>query len=271
MADENILLTRLREIRATGRMALCGYFLAGYPSPEDFFRMVRAARDLDIIEFGIPAENPALDGPIIATAHEVVTSQRGLGAETALALIGGLRGIRQPRFVMTYADVGRSLDGFMRLCVENDIQGMLAPDIDPQEGSYVATIGRALNLTMFTLLDARGDDAAVERAATLGDIVYLKAAAGRTGQSADIEGELHDLIESAIQRIRAVKPNMPVAVGIGLQKPEQVAALAELDVDMAVVGTKIVEHLQAGENALVNYIQALKSATFYTKQGTASL
>lgn len=250
-------------------MALCGYFLAGYPTPEDFFHMVRAGRDLDIIEFGIPAENPALDGPVIASAHEVVTAQRGLGAETALALIGGLRGIRQPRFVMTYAQVGRELDGFMRLCVENDIHGMLAPDIDPQEGSYVATIGRALNLAIFTLLDARADDATVERCAKLGDIVYLKAAAGRTGQSAEIEGELREAITSAIQRIRAIKPNMPIAVGIGLQKPEQVAALAALDVDMAVVGTKIVEHLQAGEDALINYIQALKSATAYTKQGTA--
>ena len=101
MPGDNSLLTTLREIRASGRMALCGYFLAGYPTPEGFFRMVRAARDLDVIEFGIPAEHPVMDGPVIASAHEVVTGQRGLGAETALALIGGLRAIRQPRFVMT--------------------------------------------------------------------------------------------------------------------------------------------------------------------------
>ncbi len=242
-------------------MALCGYFLVGYPTPEDFFRMVRAARDLDVIEFGIPAEHPALDGPVIASAHEVVTEQRGLGAETALALLGGLRDIRQPRFVMTYAAVGRALDGFLRLCVANDVHGMLAPDIDPQEGAYVATIARALNLAVFTLLDARADDETLQRCALLGDVVYVKASSGRTGESVRIEGEMHDTIARIVRRLREIKPGIPVAVGIGLQSPEQVSTLAELDVDMAIVGTKIVEHLQSGEQSLVDYIRELRRAT----------
>ncbi len=265
MPTENVLLNTIRDIRASGRMALCGYFLTGYPAPEAFFHAVRTAHDLDVIEFGIPAERPALDGPVIASAHEIVTGQRGLGAETALALIGGLRDIRQPRFVMTYTEVGRALDGFLRLCVANNVHGMLAPDIDPQEGAYVATIARALNLAVFTLLDIRADDETIRRCAELGDIVYLKASAGRTGQSADVAGELHDNLSRAITGIRAIKPAMPVAVGIGLQRPEQVAALAALDVDMAIVGTKLVEHLQQGEQSLVDYIHALRDATWYPK------
>ncbi|HYO87718.1 MAG TPA: tryptophan synthase subunit alpha, partial [Candidatus Limnocylindrales bacterium] len=68
MPHDNVLLSTLRDVRASGRAALCGYFLTGYPNPEDFYRMVRAARDLDVIEFGIPARDPALDGPVIASA-----------------------------------------------------------------------------------------------------------------------------------------------------------------------------------------------------------
>ena len=41
MANENPLLRTIREIRASGRIALCGYFLAGYPTPDEFFRAVR--------------------------------------------------------------------------------------------------------------------------------------------------------------------------------------------------------------------------------------
>src|SRR5687768_3614889 len=52
--NTNPLLPTLRQVRASGRMALCGYFLAGYPTPDDFYRMARAARGLDVIEFGIP-------------------------------------------------------------------------------------------------------------------------------------------------------------------------------------------------------------------------
>ena len=91
MINENWLLHTLRRTRASGRMALCGYFLSGYPTPDDFYRLVRAASDLDVIEFGIPSSNPAMDGPVIATAHEMVVQQRGIGAETALQSRAGVR------------------------------------------------------------------------------------------------------------------------------------------------------------------------------------
>ncbi|MBW4436783.1 MAG: tryptophan synthase subunit alpha [Pleurocapsa minor GSE-CHR-MK-17-07R] len=259
----NPLLETLRDIRASGRMALCGYFLAGYPMPEQFFHVARASRELDVIEFGIPTPTPVMDGPVIARAHEVVIHERGLGAETALALIGGLRDLRQPRFVMTYADVGRGLDGFLRLCLTNDIHGMLAPDLRLDETTFVVTIAHALNLCLFSLLDARADDAALAHAVDHSDIVYLKASVGPTGTAADLSraGELYATLESAIMRIRQRRPGMPVAVGIGLQTPEQVAALAALDVDMAIVGTRIIEHVQQGEAALTAYIREMRAAT----------
>src|SRR5690606_5232507 len=192
--ESNPLLATLRCVRQSGRMALCGYFLAGFPTPDDFYRMVRAAVGLDVIEFGVPADDPALDGEVIAKAHRVVTAQRGIHAEPALALIGGLRDLPQPRFVMTYAAVGRSLDGFLRLCVENGVHGVLAPDIDPEEGAFVASRARALGLATITLLDARADDETLRTCVELGDLIYLKAALGPTGEKADIEGELGRMI-----------------------------------------------------------------------------
>jgi len=246
-------------------MALCGYFLAGYPTPDEFFRMVRAARDLDVIEFGIPADEPRLDGPVISSAHQIVTAHRGIHAEPALALIGGLRSLPQPRFVMTYAAVGRALEGFLKLCLENEVHGILAPDIDPVEGAQVVRQVRALGLASITLLDARASDDSVNWSVDNGDLVYIKASAGATGQSVDIDEALRATLTGIIRRVRAANPSTPIAVGIGLQRPEQVAALAGLDVDMAIVGTKIIEHLQAGEAALVNYIHSLRAATDYTE------
>jgi len=261
--DTNPILRTIRRTREQGRMALCGYFLAGYPSPELFYRMVRASSALDVIEYGIPADDPALDGPVIASAHEVVTRQRGVRAETALVLIGGLRAVPQPRLVMTYTTVGRELGGFLRLCVTNDVHGVLVPDISQQEGEFVVSVCRTLQLAPITLLDARADDETVRWAATHGDIVYLKASPGPTGTSADLAGELGSVIRSAIERVRAIAPSTRVAVGIGIKQPEQVAALAALDVDMAIVGTRIIEHLEQGEDDLTRYIAALREATYY--------
>ena len=69
----NPLIATLQQTRSAGRMALCGYFLVGYPTPDEFFRSVRASVDLDVIEFGIPADEPRMDGPVIANAHQIVT------------------------------------------------------------------------------------------------------------------------------------------------------------------------------------------------------
>jgi tryptophan synthase alpha chain len=260
MHTTNPLLNALRDIRASRRIALCGYFLAGYPTPETFYRLVRAASMLDVIEYGIPADNPTLDGPVIAQAHSDVIHQRGLGAETALALIGGLQDIRQPRFVMTYSYVGRELDGFLRFCLTNGLHGMLAPDMDEDEMRFVATIMRALNLAVVRLIDAQADEATVERSVRLGDIIYLKAAPGPSGTSAALDGALFDRLDQVIHHIRALKPEMPIGVGIGIQRPEQVAALARLGVDMAVIGTRLVEQAALGEGSMVAYLQAMRAA-----------
>ena len=265
MLDPNPLFRTLKHARASGRMALCGYFLTGYPVPDEFFRLVRAARALDVFEFGVPCARPALDGPVITGAHEVAR-QHGVGAETALALLGGLRHLAQPRLVMAYDQTVRDLPDFLRRCVENDIHGVLVPDIAPKEGRRMKMVADALNLAVLTLIDARASDETLRQRLTLGNVVYLKAGGGRTGEPAELEGKLGEVVADAIRRIRRISPEMPVAVGIGLQKPQQVAALARLDADMAVVGTKLVEKIQLGERALVDYIGALRAATPYPSE-----
>lgn len=259
----NRLIQTLEATRAAGRMALCGYFLVGYPTPDEFFRLVRAARNLDVFEFGIPADDPSLDGPVIAQAHEVVTQNRGIHAEPALALIGGVSDLPQPSFVMTYSAVGRTLDGFLRLCVKNGVHGILAPDIDVDEGAMVATQARALGLASITLLDARAPDDKLRWNVEHGDLIYVKASVGKTGEAIEIVGEVRDLQVNIIRRVRTLNPRALIGVGIGLQQPEQIAALAALDVDMAIIGTKIVEYVQKGDQALVEYIQTLRDATAY--------
>jgi len=255
----NPLLQRLRAVRAEGRAALCGYFLAGYPDPDAFFRGVRAADALDIIEYGIPADDPAMDGPTIAEAHRVVTRQRGIHAEPALALIRGVRA-PQPAFVMTYTTVGRTLEGFLGLCVEAGVHGVLVPDIDPLEGAFVAERSRALGLAVASLLDVDADDDAVGEVARRSDLVYLKAAPGATGGRLDVPAR-RGAIERARARLRAERDDLLVAVGIGVQEPGQVADLARMGIDMVVVGTKVVEEVTRGPERLGTYLRELRAAT----------
>ncbi len=259
MRPADALLNRIREVNAAGRAALCGYFLAGYPNPDTFYRAVRAAGALDVIEYGVPADDPTLDGATIAEAHKVVTRQRGIHVEPALALIGGIDA-PQPSFVMTYTQVGRELQGFLRLCAENDLSGVLVPDIDPEEAHFVAAGARALGLAVVSLADARASRGELEQAARNSDVIYLKVAAGSTGEPLNIASQRQGL-EAALAYLRAARPDLLVAAGIGVQTPDHVAALVELGVDMVVVGTKIVEHTAGGLEELGTYLTSLRSAT----------
>ena len=78
MTEKNTLLSTIRNINISGRVALCGYFLSGYESPEDFLNKVRTAINLDIIEFGIPSIDPFLDGIVISNAHKKVIDYLGI-------------------------------------------------------------------------------------------------------------------------------------------------------------------------------------------------
>jgi tryptophan synthase alpha chain len=255
----NALLGRIREVNAAGRTALCGYFLAGYPDPDTFYRAVRTAGALDVIEYGVPADDPSMDGATIAEAHRVVTRQRGIHVEPALALIGGINA-PQPSFVMTYTRVGRELQGFLRLCAKNDLSGVLVPDIDPEEAHFVTAGARLLGLAVISLVDARASREALTQVAIGSDMVYLKVATGPTGEQLDLALQ-RQRVEAALKGLRSVRPDLLVAAGVGVQTPDHVAALAELGVDMVIVGTKVVEHTAGGVEGLSAYRASLRSAT----------
>lgn len=262
MADKNSLLSTIRNINISGRVALCGYFLSGYESPENFLNKVRIASNLDIVEFGIPTIDPFLDGTTISNAHKKVIDYLGIYTESALALIGALRDIPQPCFVMTYTKEGRELEGFLKKCFENNIQGIFVPDIDIQEAQNVNKIAKELGLAFLSFIDTNMVDTDIALKLDISDIVYLKASKGATGEYADTKGYLFQHLAETIVRIRNHKPEILIAVGIGIQDPDQIKNLVNLDINMVIIGTKIMEYMELGEKQLTEYIHDLHKATF---------
>ena len=263
----NRILSALRAARSSGRMALCGYFLTGYPTPRRFYSAVRAAGALDVLEFGIPTPEPLLDGPTIAHAHDVVTNDRGLCAETALALLSGLRETQQPRLVMTYAATGRSLGGFLRRCVEAGVDGLLVPDMDQAEADYVIGVVRAMGMCAVVLVDSHASRSELEERIHLADLVYVKASRGRSGERVDLEGEAGRHLDRTVHAIRLARPELPIAVGIGISEATQVRSIARLGVDMVIVGTCLVECTDRGDCDVQLLAERLRAATWYPRQG----
>jgi tryptophan synthase alpha subunit len=260
MGSTNALLSHVLEIRRQGRMALCGYFLCGYPTPEEFYRAVRAAGQLDVIEFGMPSADPRFDGPVISDAHQVVMSERGIYTETALALLGGLRDVAQPRFVMTYAREGRELDGFLDLCMRNEVCGILAPDLEVDEAAYVSERAHGLGLAFVGFGSNTMPRRRLAQMARMSDIMYLQLAKGPTGSPLTLGNEVLAAMRDLAAFVREHNREALVAGGIGIQSGKQVARLAEADLDMVVVGTKLVDCLKEDQRRLKACLEELSLA-----------
>jgi tryptophan synthase alpha chain len=257
---DNRLTSTVRRIRATGRVALCGYFLAGYRTPERFYSAVRAAEALDLLEFGIPSSNPYLDGDLIRGAHRVVVDELGVGTETSLALVGGLKGVVQPRFVMTYAEEGRSMRGFLRLCVEHQIQGVLAPDLSVTEAAEVARHAALLDIAFVGFVHSEMADAEILMRAAHADLVYLKMAEGRTGSPLRL-GDRCQRLRDVVALLRATTPHVLIAAGIGIQASSDVMACSDLGVDIVIVGTALMERMNRSMDELAELVGSFRGAT----------
>jgi len=261
MKSSNPLILKLREINSSGRVALCGYFLAGYDTPKSFYSYVKSLHNIDIMEFGIPSEDPFLDGPDISKAHHHVTKNLGINAEIALTLIGGLRTISQPRFVMTYTKDGRELEGFIKLCLLNSVHGILAPDISFDEAKHISIITSSLNIAYVGFIHTEMSDELVKNTVEICDIVYLKVSSGATGQKGELNDSVLFTIKKYITELRQLKPTILIAAGIGIQTPEQIQTLTLLDINMIVVGTSLLQKMDSGVESLLQYTQTLSDAT----------
>jgi tryptophan synthase alpha subunit len=257
----NPLLRYITEINKSGRVALCGYFLTGFKSPRNFFSCIRNLQNIDVFEFGIPSENPFLDGPDISDAHSHVTDTIGLNCETALSLLGGLKDTVQPRFVMTYAEEGRELDGFLRLCLLNGIHGILVPDLTIDEANRIALLTASMNLACIGFIHDGMDNQTIERTVSFCEMVYLKVSSGPTGQKGTMDGAFCISFENRITHLRSLKKNLIITAGIGIQTPEQVRLLSGFDINMVVVGTSLIQKMCSDLTSLHEYTRQLHEAT----------
>jgi tryptophan synthase alpha chain len=195
----------------------------------------------DLIELGIPYSDPVADGPTIQAS-----SQRALERGTRLAdVFGVVRAIRKraqvPLVLFTYCNpVYRyGLERFMREAAEAGADGVLMPDLPPEEADELRAEAARHGLAVIFLVAPTTSEARIARIAeaTTG-FLYLVAALGVTGARSELAGNL----EAYLKRVRA-QTMKPLAVGFGVSTPEHAGQIAALGADAVVVGSALVDRI----------------------------
>ena len=195
-------MSRIDSAFKPGHKALIGYVTVGYPNIEATLKAVPllAESGCDIVELGIPFSDPLADGITIQNAsfHAL---QNGVTPKVCLETAQKLRKeVTIPLIFMTYYNpvFSYGLDEFCKACGRVGIDGLIIPDLPPEEGGELEQSTHHCNLDLIYLLSPTSTE---ERIRLVADrsrgFIYLVSVTGVTGT----RGKLPTNLTSFVSRV----------------------------------------------------------------------
>lgn len=247
--------------KQTGQTALIPYVTVGYPSLEASLEVVPlfAISGCDIVELGIPFSDPLADGVTIqeASFHAL---QNGITPRICLDVAKELRQkVDIPLVFMTYFNpvFSYGLEEFCNACAGAGIDGLIIPDLPPEESLELETITQKQGLDLIYLLAPTSTEERLRLAEERSrGFVYLVSVTGITGARDKLPVDL----EAFVGRVRKVV-NKPLCVGFGVSTPEQARRVARI-ADGVIVGSRIIQLMEADESLVevANFTRELRYA-----------
>lgn len=251
---------RFRRLKREGgsKRAFIPYIMAGDPSLDETMGLIRMleAEGADIIELGVPFSDPLADGPVIQRAAE-----RAVAAGVTLRKVIGLvrdarKWCKTPIVLMTYYNpvFKYGLDAFVRDAVEAGVDGVIVPDLPPDEAGDLMRIAKPAGLdTIFLVAPTSTPERRKIVAKAARGFIYYVSITGITGAAL----KMAEGIGESVSGLAELSGGKPVALGFGVSTPEQAAEVAGM-ADGVIVGSAIVKRV--GDPGLVEYVRSLRAA-----------
>ncbi len=264
MGQENI--NRIfRKAAKENRTALISYITAGDPGLSRTERLVLtlAENGADIVELGVPFSDPLADGPTIQRASER-SLKRGTTLQKILATVGKIRKkSRIPLVLMSYYNpiLKMGLDVFAKRSVTAGVDGVIIPDLPPEEaGDWIKSARRAKLATIFLIAPTSTEERIQKIARASRGFIYYVSLTGVTGARKDLQQDVRQRM-NLIWRFT----KLPICVGFGISKPEHVRQLAK-GAGGVIVGSALVSLIARSHPADLHkkvgrFIQSLKKET----------
>jgi tryptophan synthase alpha chain len=240
-------VSRIKTVFRSGHKALIAYVTVGYPSLDATLKVVpRLARSgADIVELGIPFSDPLADGITIQKAS-FQALQNGVTPETCLEVARQLREKTDlPLVFMTYYNpiFSYGLKEFVAECARSGIDGLIVPDLPPEEGVELQAITQAAGLDLIYLLAPNSSEERIRLVAKRSrGFIYLVSVTGVTGARENLPADL----AAFVARVRKVT-RQPLCVGFGISRPEQAKSIASL-ADGIIVGSRLIQLMAEDES-----------------------
>ena len=243
-----------RRLKNRGQTALIPFVVAGHPDLETTEALVlrMAASGADIIELGVPFSDPLADGPTIQIASQRALQKR-VNLGDIFTLAKKLKGITPPLVIMSYFNpiFQYGLKAFAERCDETGIDGVIVPDLPPEEAGPWVREARKLGLdTIFLAAPTSPPERIKLVSRDSRGFIYYVSLTGVTGTREKLPPEL----EMAVRGIKE-QSQKPIAVGFGISTPKQAKEVSRF-ADGVIVGSAIVKIIEeeAGNESLVDRV-----------------
>ncbi|MDI6718177.1 MAG: tryptophan synthase subunit alpha [Methanomicrobiales archaeon] len=234
-----------RVFESLNRPAFIAFLVGGDPDREG---CVQAAKSLidggaDILELGIPFSDPVADGPTIQRA-DLRALQGGANPAMVLDIVREIRDCSDlPVVLLTYGNIvhRRGVERFYREAAASGADGVLIVDMPHEECRDVLETAERYGMRQIFLVAPTTSEERMGRIlASAGGFVYLVSRLGTTGGR-------EQLSDDTLEMIGRIRPRtaLPLAVGFGISRAEHIRACAAAGVDAVIVGSAIVDIVEA--------------------------
>lgn len=242
------LTERINMANDRGRTALIPFLTAGFPDRDSFWTHLDELDrgGADIIEIGVPFSDPVADGPVVEAASQQAL-RNGVTLSWILAELAKRKGRYQASLVlMGYYNpfLQYGLAEFVHDAAEAGVAGCIVPDLplDESEQLRKALLNKGLALIPLVGVNT-GRERMEEYAACSTGYAYLVSVLGTTGVRSHFPPELKEAFDRATDSFL-----IPVAVGFGISRPEQVAEMP-IKPQAVIFGSALLKYLSSGRSA----------------------
>lgn len=249
----------IKDMKKKGKRAFIPYIMAGDPDLEKtrealmLFERIGA----DIVELGVPFTDPLADGPTIQRASERAL-KNGITLRKVLEFVKEMRELTSiPIVLMTYYNpvFKYGEERFVKEAVKYGVDGIIVPDLPPDEAKDLIRLSRRHGLATIFLLAPTSTEERIRKVvkASRGFIYYVSIT-GITGARLEVDKSLDD----SIKRIRTLT-DKPVCIGFGVSNPEEASRMSAI-ADGVIVGSAIVRVLNESPEGFEDFVIALRKA-----------
>lgn len=244
-----------------GRSAFMPYFPIGWPTLDESLAAIEqmAAAGADGFEIGIPFSDPLADGRVIQAATQRAL-ENGVTVRGCLRAVRTLRerGLEQPMLLMGYLNplLAYGPKQFVADAKDSGADGIIIPDLPPEEGAEWVALCRAAGLALvFFLAPTSSPERIAVVAGQASGFIYVVSLTGVTGARSALPADLAVFLAN----VKAQAGGLPLVLGFGIGTPEQAVQVNRLT-DGFIVGSALVRAAQGGPEAATALTRAIVAA-----------